>query len=47
MKAMPEDQLQARAKFGSTEGSVADVMDTVLVMHSMAHIYGAGGSPLA
>jgi hypothetical protein len=46
VKAMPEEQLQSKAKFGLQEGSVADVMSSLLVLHSMAHIYGAGGSPL-
>jgi hypothetical protein len=46
VKTVPEDQLQAKAKFGLQEGSVAEVMDSVLLLHSMAHIYGAGGSPL-
>jgi hypothetical protein len=46
VKAMPDDQLQAKAKFGLQEGSVAEVMDAVLILHSIAHIYGAGGSPL-
>jgi hypothetical protein len=25
---------------------VSDIMASVLVLHPMAHIYGAGGSPL-
>ncbi len=43
---MPEEQLQRRAKFMQMEGPVIDIMDSVLVLHGMAHIYGAGGSPL-
>jgi hypothetical protein len=46
VKAMPDEQLQAKAKFGRLEGQVGEIMDSVLVLHSMAHIYGAGGSPL-
>ena len=46
VKAVPEEQLQAKAKFGRLEGPVAEVLDSVLILHSMAHIYGAGGSPL-
>jgi len=46
VEAMPEEQLDARAKFGLQEGRVADIMDSILILHSIAHIYGAGGSPL-
>jgi hypothetical protein len=46
VKAMPEEQLTHKAKFGRIEGEVADILDGVLVLHGMAHIYGAGGSPL-
>lgn len=45
VKTMPEEQLQREAKFGEIEGNVADIMDGVLVLHGIAHIYGAGGSP--
>ena len=44
VEAMPEEQLDARAKFGLQEGRVADIMDSILILHSIAHIYGAGGS---
>ena len=43
---LPDEQLQAPAKFRQLEGQVGDIMDGVLVLHGMAHIYGAGGSPL-
>jgi hypothetical protein len=46
VKAMPEEQLGRQAKFGLIEGQVADILDGVLVLHGMAHIYGSGGSPL-
>ena len=46
VEGMPEDQLASPAKFGLQEGTIAEIMDSVLVLHSMAHIYGAGGSPL-
>ncbi|MEX1253245.1 MAG: maleylpyruvate isomerase N-terminal domain-containing protein [Dehalococcoidia bacterium] len=46
VKAMPEEQLERSGKFGQLEGKVADVMDGVLVLHGVAHVYGAGGSPL-
>ena len=44
VKAMPEEQLQKRATFGLLEGPVIDIMDSILVLHSIAHIYSAGGS---
>ena len=43
---VPEEQLQNRTQFGEVKGPVSDIMDSVLILHSMAHIYGAGGSPL-
>jgi hypothetical protein len=46
VKSMPDDQLIREAKFGELQGKVADVMDGVLVLHGVAHVYGAGGSPL-
>jgi len=46
VRAMPEEQLTQRRRFGALEGPVADIMDSVLILHSIAHIYGAGGSPL-
>ena len=46
VKAMPEEQLSHGTKFGQLEGQVGDIMAGVLVLHGMAHIYGAGGSPL-
>ena len=45
VRAMPEEQLTRTAKFGELQGQIADIMDGVLVLHSIAHIYGAGGSP--
>jgi hypothetical protein len=46
VKAMPDEQLEREAQFGELKGQVADVMDGVLVLHGVAHVYGAGGSPL-
>ena len=46
VQAMPDDQLNRTAKFGALEGQLSDILDGVLVLHSVAHIYGAGGSPL-
>ena len=42
----PEETLQHEARFGTLEAPVIDIIDTVLVMHAMAHIYYGGGSPL-
>ena len=44
VQGMPEEQLRRLAKFGALEGPVVDILDSVLVLHSMAHIYSAGGS---
>jgi hypothetical protein len=46
VKTMPEEQLTGQAKFGRLEGEVSDILSGVLTLHGMAHIYGAGGSPL-
>ena len=46
VQTMPEEQLQGRRKFGQLEGSLGDIMASILVLHGIAHIYGAGGSPL-
>lgn len=46
VKTMPEEQLARAAKFGELEGQVGDIMNGVLVLHGIAHIYGAGGSPV-
>jgi hypothetical protein len=44
-KSMSPDVLDARRNFGLLEGgTVSDVMDSVLVLHAMAHIYHAGGN---
>jgi hypothetical protein len=44
VETIPEDQLEVPAKFGHVEGTVAEVMDSTLVLHALAHIYSAGGS---
>jgi hypothetical protein len=41
---MPDEQLASRRRFGELEGAVSDVMDSVLVLHAISHVYGAGGS---
>ncbi len=42
----PQETLQRQARFGNLDAPVLDIMDTVLVVHGIAHVYGAGGSPL-
>ncbi len=44
VQAMPEEQLTASTKFGAVEGPVADVIDSIVVLHALGHIYSAGGS---
>ena len=44
VKEMPEEQLQAHTAFGAISGSVADVVDSLIVLHGLSHIYSAGGS---
>ena len=46
VEGMPDEQLAGQRKFGQLEGSLGDIMSGVLVLHGVAHIYGAGGSPL-
>jgi hypothetical protein len=46
VEGMTDEQLAGYRKFGQLEGSLGDVMSGVLVLHSAAHIYNAGGSPL-
>ena len=43
-KSMPGEQIELRRSFGAVEGTVADLMDSVLVLHGLAHIYSAGAS---
>lgn len=40
----PEEQLAAQTSFGSLSGTVADTVDSLLVLHALAHIYSAGAS---
>ena len=44
VKEMPQEQLDAQTKFMAASGSVADVVDSLIVLHGLAHIYSAGGS---
>lgn len=36
---MPQEQLQQRRRFGALEAQVGDMMASVLVLHSLSHIY--------
>ncbi len=44
VKEMPQEQLDAHTTFAALTGSVADVIDSLIVLHGLAHIYSAGGS---
>ena len=44
VQEMPDEQLEAQTTFGAISGSVADVVDSLIVLHGIAHIYSAGGS---
>ncbi len=39
VQTMPEENLELKRKFGAVEGPVADIMSSVIVLHSLAHIY--------
>jgi hypothetical protein len=41
---LPDEQLAQKRKFLAVEGTVSDVIDSVLVLHALAHIYSAGAS---
>ena len=43
-KSMTEEQLAMKRRFGEVEGSVGDLLDSVIVLHGIAHIYSAGAS---
>ena len=44
VKEMPQEQLDAHTTFGAISGTVADVVDSLIILHGIAHIYSAGGS---
>ena len=46
VEGMPEEQLAGHRKFGQLEGPLGDLMSGILVLHTVSHIYNAGGSPL-
>ena len=39
VQELPEEQLEQRRRFGAVEGTVADILASVLVLHGIAHIY--------
>ncbi len=43
-KNMPDEQLALKRRFGAVEGTVGDLLDSVIVLHGLAHIYSAGAS---
>jgi hypothetical protein len=46
VRGMPEEQLELERRFGYVAGRVADIMQTVLVLHGLAHIYYAQSRPM-
>ncbi len=44
VEGMPEEQLEATTAFGEISGKVVDVMDSLVVLHGLSHIYAAGAS---
>ena len=46
VKELPQEQLDAQTTFGAISGSVAEVVDSLIVLHGLAHIYSAGGSAM-
>ncbi len=44
IQGMPQDQLDAQTAFGNISGTVADVIDSLIILHGLSHIYSAGGS---
>ena len=45
LQDVPDEQLQQRRRFGPVEGTVAEVMATILVLHDLSHIYHAADRP--
>ena len=45
IEKLPEEQLSQQTRFGAVAGPVADVMDTILVLHGLSHIYHAADRP--
>jgi hypothetical protein len=41
IRTMPQEQLDQRRRFAHIDAPVADIMDTVLVLHGLWHIYSA------
>jgi len=39
IKDLPDEQLALKRKFGAFEGTVADMIQSVLVLHGLAHVY--------
>jgi len=46
VRGMPDEQLQQQRRFAYLSAPVADIMQTVLVLHGMYHIYSAQSRPL-
>ena len=46
VQEMPDEQLQQQRRFGQLEAPVADIMQSVLVLHGISHIYHAQSRPI-
>jgi hypothetical protein len=44
VKEMSQEQLDAQTAFMAVSGTVADVVDSLVILHGLSHIYSAGGS---
>lgn len=40
-QGLPDEQLQQRRRFANDEGTVAELMQLIIVMHGLSHVYHA------
>ena len=45
IEELPEEQLTRQIRFGAVAGPAADVMETILVLHGLSHVYHAADRP--
>lgn len=46
VQGLPEDQLQQKRQFGVLKAPVAELIDTFIILHGLAHVYSAQSRPL-
>lgn len=46
VEGLPDDQLVQQRQFGQVKGSVADLIQTFVVLHGLSHVYHAQSRPL-